>query len=412
MSTQSINFHQLTNGLSNMIDLVGIDDVYHSKRVAYMCVETGRQMGLGEEALLKLYYAGQLHDCGVSSTDVHKQLINEMDWEGAQQHSQRGYELLREQTLFAPLAPILLYHHTHWQAMRALGVPEETALLSNLVFLADRADALLLQGRYVPYVMGRETIQRKLVEYEGEYFAPALVRAFLQVSRTDAFWHGLQSGHIQQYITSFPHDGLLPGVPEEVTCQGCLKEVSYLIADIVDAKSQYTAEHSLGVANLSRYLGELCGLDKDTCELLEISGLLHDLGKLRVPDALLAKPEPLSPQENAIMSGHAFDTYQILHGMHGFEQISEWAGFHHEALDGSGYPFSLTAEQLSLEARIVAVADVFHALAQERPYKPPSNAQFVLEGLQRKAQAGKIDARLVQLVADNLEVCWQVACNL
>jgi len=412
MALQSINFHQLANGLSNVIDLVGVDDVYHGKRVTFMCVETGRQLGLGQEALLKLYYAGQLHDCGVSSTDVHKTLIDEMDWEGEQEHCQRGYELLKDQKLFSPLASILLYHHTHWRAMEALCVPEETALLSNLVYMADRADALLLKGGFNPFVMGREAIQLKLLHYQDEYFAPSLVQAFLDASHADSFWHGLQPGHIQQYITEFPRDGLVPGVPADTTCEGCLKEVAYLIADITDSKSLYTAEHSRGVANLSRHLGMLSGLDEDTCDLLEIAGLLHDLGKLRVPDAILAKPEPLSARETAIMSGHAFETYQILRGMRGFEQISEWAGYHHEALDGSGYPFGLKAEQLSLESRIVAVADVFHALAQTRPYKPPSKAQAVLVGLQAKVLAGKIDTSLVQLVADDLEACWNAACGL
>lgn len=408
---QHVNFDQLANGLSNMIDLVGVDDVYHGKRVAFMSVETGRHLGLGEDALLTLYYAGQLHDCGVSSTDVHKILINEMDWEGEQQHCQRGYMLLKDQKLFSPLAPILLYHHTRWRTLQAMNVPEQTALLSNLVYLADRADALMLKGDFNPLVMGRETIQLKLLHYQEEYFAPQLVQAFLDTSQADAFWHSMQPAHVQQYISEFKRDGFVPGVSTDVTCDGCLTELGYLIADIVDAKSPYTAEHSRGVANLSRHLGKLVGLDEATCALLEIAGLLHDLGKLRVPDAILAKPEPLSARESAIMSAHAFDTYQILRGIQGFELISEWAGYHHEMLDGSGYPFGLIGEQLSLEARIIAVADVFHALAQTRPYKPPSDAQTVLVSLQAKAIAGKIDAQLVQLIADDLETCWKVACE-
>ena len=412
MTIHPINFHQLANGLSNMIDLVGVDDVYHGKRVAYMCVETGRQLDLDQDALLTLFYAGQLHDVGVSSTDVHKTLVNEMDWEGAQQHCQRGYDLLRGQRLFAPLAPIVLYHHTHWQAMQALQVPEQTALLSNLVYLADRVDSFLLQGGFNPLMLGREPVQSKLLHFQGEYFAPRLVQAFINASRADAFWHGLQPGHIQQYVTEFPRHLLVPGVPAETKCEDCLMEVSYLIADIVDAKSPYTAEHSRGVAGLSRYLGKLAGLDESTCELLEVAGLLHDIGKLRVPDAILAKPEPLSARESAIMSGHAFDTYQILHAMRGFETISEWAGYHHETLDGSGYPFGLYADQLSLESRIVAVADVFHALAQTRPYKPPAEANAVVLGLHAKAQAGKIDETLVQLVNDDLDACWRAACGL
>jgi HD-GYP domain-containing protein (c-di-GMP phosphodiesterase class II) len=412
MTLHVINFFQLANGLSNIIDLVGVDDVHHGKRVAYMCVETGKQLGLEADLLQLLFYAGQLHDCGVSSTDVHKQLINEMDWEGAQAHCQRGYELLKGQTLFKPLAPILLYHHTRWREMQGDGVPEQTALLSNLVYLADRADALLLNGGYNPFVMGREAITLKVQHYQSEYFAPELANAFVRVSQADAFWHSLHPGHIEHYITDFPRQALMPGVPPETRCENCLLEVAYLIADIVDAKSPYTAEHSRGVANLSRHLGELNGLDEHTCDLLEIAGLLHDIGKLRVPDTILAKPKPLSSYEGAIMSGHAFETYQILRPMRGFEQISEWAGFHHEKLDGSGYPFGLTAEQLSLEARIVAVADVFHALAQSRPYKAPASAEAVLAGLQARAREGKIDAGLVQMIQDDLEVCWNVACGL
>jgi HD-GYP domain-containing protein (c-di-GMP phosphodiesterase class II) len=409
---QSLNFHQLANGLSNLIDLVGVDDLYHGKRVAFMCVETGRQLGLDTQTLHTLFYAGQLHDCGVSSTDVHKILIDEMDWEGSQEHCERGYELLRGQTLFKPLAPVLRYHHTHWQALRARRVDEQTALMSNLVYLADRADSLLVKGKYSPLVMGRETVQEVMQRYQGEYFSPELMHAFLAASQPDAFWHSLQPGHVEQYITGYPREGYVPGVPPETSCQQCLTEVAYLIADIVDAKSPYTAEHSRGVAGLARHLAKLSGLDEDTCELIEVAGLLHDLGKLRVPDAILAKPEPLSPQESAIMSGHAFDTYQILRPIHGFEQISEWAGYHHEALDGSGYPFGLKGEQLSLEARIVAVADVFHALAQTRPYKPSSEALVVMEGLHSRVKAGKIDAGLVRLVEGDLENCWNAACGL
>ena len=408
----ALNFHQLANGLSNMIDLVGVDDVYHGKRVAYMCVEVGQHLGLDESALHTLFYAGQLHDCGVSSTDVHKTLINEMDWDGAHLHCQRGYDLLSGQRLFAPLAPILLYHHTHWSELRTLPLEADTARLSNLVYLADRADSLMVRGGFNPLVLGRERVQQKMLYYQDEYFSPELVSAFLSASHPDAFWHSLQPGHIQQYITGFSRLELVPGVPPDTTCEDCLMEVAYLIADIVDAKSRYTAEHSRGVASLSRHLAQLSGLDEQDCDLIEVAGLMHDLGKLRVPDAILAKPEPLSPAESAIMSAHAFDTYQILHPILGFERISEWASYHHEALDGTGYPFGLHAGQISLEARIVAVADVFQALAQTRPYKPSSEAEVVIAGLQALALAGKIDAALVQLVADDLESCWHAACGL
>lgn len=408
---QPIDFHQLAHALSNMIDQVGVDDLYHGKRVAYMCVETGRALGLPEKTLQTLYYAALLHDCGVSSTDVHTYLVNEMDWSNSQVHCRRGYVLLKNQVLFAPLAEILLYHHTHWAALQALELPSDTVLLSNLIYLADRVDAHIVQGRFDPPLLGRSAVHEMLCAAQGEYFAPHLVQAFLEVSQPPAFWLGFQPGHIQQYITEFPHPALLPGVPAETKCNDCLKEVAGLFADIVDAKSQYTAEHSHGVAGLSRHLAGLAGLQVDVCEMVEIAGLLHDLGKLKVPDAILTSSQPLSQREQAIMTAHAFDTYQILRGIHGFELISEWAGHHHEALDGSGYPFGLHGEQLSLPERIIAVADVFQALAQHRPYKPPVEVGEVLAGLQTRAAEGKIDASVVELIANDLDVCWESACG-
>lgn len=408
---QPIGFHQLANALSNMIDQVGVDDLYHGKRVAYMCAELGLALGLSEDRLQTLYYAALLHDCGVSSTEVHTYLVNQMDWEGSQMHCLRGYNLMKGQTLFTPLADILRYHHTHWRELQRLDLPAETALFSNLIYLADRVDARLAQGQYEPALLGQVAVYEMLRQAAGEHFDPHLVEVFLEISHPSAFWLGFQPGHIQQYITEFPHPGLLPGVPLGTSCNDCLHEVALLFADIVDAKSQYTAEHSHGVAGLSFYLAERAGLDPTTCETVEISGLLHDLGKLRIPDAILASQQPLNPREQAIMIGHAFDTYQILRGIHGFEQISDWAGHHHEALDGSGYPFGLRAEQLSLPERIIAVADVFQALAQQRPYKPPAQANEVLTGLHNLATQGKLDGMLVELVIANLEACWQAACG-
>jgi putative nucleotidyltransferase with HDIG domain len=120
-----------------------------------------------------------------------------------------------------------------------------------------------------------------------------------------------------------------------------LKQLATLFSCIVDAKSPFTAHHSLGVAGLSRWLAEKMGLPTARCEQLEIAALLHDLGKLRVPDEILEKPAGLNPHERSLINAHSFETYQILRHIHGFEEIACWAAYHHEEPDGHGYPFHL-----------------------------------------------------------------------
>ncbi|HNM21992.1 MAG TPA: HD domain-containing protein, partial [Rhodocyclaceae bacterium] len=160
---------------------------------------------------------------------------------------------------------------------------------------------------------------------------------------------------------------------------------------------------------LARFLGEQMGLDQRCCELLELAGLLHDLGKLRVPDEYLEKPGKLSDEEYAIVRRHSFDTYNVLKNIRGLEDVALWAAQHHERVDGSGYPYHLRKNELSLEARIVAVADVFQALEQQRPYRGPLPPESILAVLREEEQAGKLDPDVIACVAANLDECWRIA---
>jgi len=188
-----------------------------------------------------------------------------------------------------------------------------------------------------------------------------------------------------------------------------LRSIALMFARIIDAKSQFTAEHSLRVADLARYLAYGLNLDGETCDTLEIASYLHDLGKLRVPDAILEKNGPLDEAEKMTMKRHSFDTYEILFRLFGHESIAKWAAFHHETLSGEGYPFHLKEEELPKEARILAVADIVQALVQNRPYRmslPPKEVMFILEEM---TAAGRLDGEVVGFVRNNLLQCWAVA---
>jgi putative nucleotidyltransferase with HDIG domain len=190
---------------------------------------------------------------------------------------------------------------------------------------------------------------------------------------------------------------------------GDLRRLALLFARLVDAKSPWTARHSENVARLTARLGQLAGIPASDCEKLELAGLLHDLGKLRVPDEILDKTGKLDAEEFAVVERHTFETWQILRRIRSFTEIAEWASLHHETPSGVGYPFRRAGARLPLPARLVAVADVFQALAQARPYRAPLAPQAILEVLRAMAGAGRLDAYCVELAGSNLDLCWEAA---
>lgn len=153
------------------------------------------------------------------------------------------------------------------------------------------------------------------------------------------------------------------------------------LASTLDARDPYTAGHSERVSRYSMQIAHRLGLSEDECNNLEIAALLHDVGKIGIPDHILLKPSGLTNEEFEIMKRHPVIGAEILAKIEPrklMKQAIDTAHFHHERLDGSGYPNHLQAKQIDLFSRIVAVADSFDAMTTKRPY---SNARSYLEAL-------------------------------
>lgn len=405
MSKFNINLHEAIFSLSNALDLVGVQEIHHGKRVAFMAAECAKALNWEEQRLDNLFQAAILHDCGVSKTAVHAKLV-QFEWENEIEHCRIGSELLKKTPPLAYLAGYIYHHHTHWSELESLDLPDEIKISANCIYLADRVDVLSLTylDQDPNILLNADNIRSKIAAKSGEFFHPELVAAFMEVSHSQAFWLSLERDHISGYVASWiGHD-----TTEEIDFQD-LKTIAQIFSHIVDAKSSFTKEHSEGVASLSRYLGELFCLSEHSCDMLEIAGLLHDLGKLRVPDQLLEKPAKLTKEEYFIVQRHSFDTYDIIKNIKGFEEIAQWAAQHHERIDGSGYPYCNTGKTLSLEARIIAVADVFQALAQNRPYRNALKPEEILLILKEEADDKKLDKNVVAMIEENLLTCWKVA---
>ncbi len=149
-----------------------------------------------------------------------------------------------------------------------------------------------------------------------------------------------------------------------------LEETIMAISKAVEARDPYTAGHQLRVAELACAIGRQMGLDENVLEGIRMGGVIHDIGKIQTPAEILSKPARLSDIEYMIIKEHPRIGYEILKEIHFPWPVAEIAYQHHERVDGTGYPQGLTGDQMCLEARIVAVADVVEAMTSHRPYRP------------------------------------------
>jgi diguanylate cyclase (GGDEF)-like protein len=158
------------------------------------------------------------------------------------------------------------------------------------------------------------------------------------------------------------------------------------IVRFVDAKDSSTANHSETVSALAAAIGAEMGLDENTVDQLALAGLLHDIGKIGVPDSLLQAPRALTAIEFETIKAHPALGYSLLEGL-GIAPIDEWILHHHENWDGTGYPDRLAGEEIPLGARIIRVADAFEAMTANRPYRAAQSVEYALAEL--RANSGR-----------------------
>ncbi len=363
-----VHFHHALCSISTALDFVGIDDVYHGKRVGIIAMKIAEHLKWSYKDQVLMMYAGFIHDCGVSNDKEHRELVNELQWSGVEGHCDRGSDYLKDIELLSDFSPIVKYHHTPWEELHDIPIPERTKLTSNLIFLADRID--VQQAKYLEadplhdhVLLHTEEIVKLISKYSGQLFNEKFVRAFCELAVQDGFWFRMNQHHIDAYINNFRDSS------SHSLSMDQIKRLSLFVAKIVDAKSPYTMNHSRKVAQLSKELAILKGYEGEHLQELELAALLHDAGKLRSPDFILEKPSSLTDSEFATIKHHTVDSEYCLKQMFPENKVAKWASMHHERLDGSGYPYSLNDNEIAEEARIIMVADIFQAMAQDRPYR-------------------------------------------
>ncbi|UCG77469.1 MAG: HD domain-containing protein [Nitrospirota bacterium] len=381
--------------LSNALDLVNKDVVDHHKRVAYIATSIAAEAGLSKDDQNDIFMAGAMHDIG-AITLAEKLKLKHYNLEFAQSHAELGYILLKDFKPFSKIASVIRYHHIPWDNGKGKDHKgEKVPLAAHILHIADRIEVQIDRSKDVLGQVGRITDQIR--KDSGGKFIPQLVDAFLRVSGREYFWFDCTIPHLASVLSRS-----YKVVTMELDHKQLLN-MARLFSQIVDFRSRFTATHSSGVATNAESLARLSSFSSDDCEKMLIAGYLHDLGKLAVPAEILDKKGPLTMDELHIVRAHTYHTYRILENIDHLYDINVWGAFHHERLDGSGYPFHQTGEDMPLGARIMAVADVLTATTEDRPYRAGMKKEQVVGILKQMGTKGLLDNNISLLAIDNYD---------
>jgi HD-GYP domain-containing protein (c-di-GMP phosphodiesterase class II) len=396
-----VPLHRLTLSLSEALDHVHPQIADHQQRVAYIATNLARSMGLRGADLVDVFHAAVLHDIGLIGPRNRIRAIKLGQLEGVRWHAEVGYELLKDNPLFARAAEIIRHHHVFWDEGRGASANGQAVpLTSHMVALADVAETTLKRDR--PVLEEAESVTRQIASLDGTQLHPDCVEAFCDLARPEAFWLDMTSNRIYGILLE-----QIDWPPLEID-EAAVVPIAEVFARLVDASSRWTAVHSAGVTATAVALAERMDFSPREQCLMRAAGYLHDLGKLAVPTEILDKPAKLSENEMLVIKTHTYHTFRILNTIGGLPQINEWASFHHERLDGSGYPFRHAGNDLTLGSRIMAVADVFTAVGEDRPYHAAMPRATALKVLDDLVANGGLDGDVVAVVHRDYEAIDEI----
>ncbi len=390
-----VELYPLLSSIANATDLISPILADHHRKVSFIAATLGKTMGLPTPDVQQLAMAGAVHDIGGLSI---RRRLDSFDFEvlDPDLHAVPGFVLLSSFAPFAELARLVRYHHVYWQHGRGREYREEPVpSLSHLLHLADRIAVQIDPRREI--LSQKEEIISSIVGRSGEVFVPGLVEAFKEAAAREVFWLDLTSPEICEILRKRLH------LDELVLDYDELPGLAELFRKLIDFRSRFTSTHSSGVAAVGVNLAAKCGFDRNYREQMLLAGLLHDVGKLVVPAEILAKHAPLTADDFAVIRKHPYYSAWILRDLEGFGEISRWAALHHERLDGSGYPYRPPATELPDGARILAVADTFTALTEDRPYRCAMSSSGTGQVMRNLASYNKLDRNYVAMIHDHLE---------
>jgi len=423
---ENVRLSEVLSALSYALDIVEGQPEGHVLRSCFIGMRIGERLGLSEEDRSALFYALLLKDAGCSSNASKitalfgsddfevKKAFKTVNWnrlpqalmyvartvspegaiwtkarkflavgiegqEGARQlvliRCERGAEIVRLMGFPEASAQAIRNLDEHWNGQgHPDGLKKDSIpLLSRICGLAQTMEVF-----YTGFGPARAEAVAKA--RRGAWFDPEAVDAFLSLTREGSLWRSLEAPDLRTEISRLePEDQVVRITSER------LDLVAQAFAQIIDAKSPFTFMHSEGVTAATVAMAQHLGFENTAVRDITRAALLHDIGKLGISNSILDKPGKLTDAEFAEVKKHPRLTYEILSRVSAFQPIAQTAANHHEKLDGTGYHRGVSGESLDFPSRILAVADIFDALSQDRPYRPAMPMEKVLGVLEKES---------------------------
>ncbi len=413
--TREIAVSELIGALSYALDIAEGEPPGHAKRSCLIGMRLADELPLDEEAHADLFYALLLKDAGCSANSARmaalfgaddqeaKRTSKVVDWSkplsaflwslrtvapGGSVSARVGrLRAIRDEgevtkSLMqarcdrgAEIALMLGFSKTTAEAIRALdehwdGHGQPRGLHDEQIPIGARILCLAQTIEIFHARRGVEAAYWVADKRKGHWFDPILVDALAPFRDEADFWASLQAADLSR---AAPPDRVM------IADEDRLDRIADAFAGVIDAKSPWTHRHSDRASSIALGIAARLGFDASELRGLQRAARLHDLGKLAISNRILDRPGRLSEAEFAKVKEHPVLTHQILERVPGFSELAPLASAHHERIDGSGYPQGLTAADLTMPMRILAVADVYEALTAERPYRSAYSAERALE---------------------------------